>query len=230
MYDALVYSFFHRPGILIEDAQYWLNLYYILRDALSPEQAPLFIVAVTSFVLLIWMLPGLLNTIHQALHSLKPRRVLTALSVFFWPIALFFWYWFGAANPDPTLRSIVGKISVNITDSYQLRRTIATNKARPVDPIYSTYASAEIKTKPDIYLILIESYGSVVLEHPDLIERHSARIEKMEMALHKEGWFTSSTESTAPVSGGLSWLSMSSTLSGMFIDNKAQYSSFPEAH
>ena len=226
MYDALVYSFFHRPGILVEDAQYWLNLYYILRDALSPAQAPLFISAITGFVLLLWILPGILKAIDKALNSIQPQMVLPLVGIGFWCIALFFWYWFGSANPDPTLRSTVGKISTNIIDSVELQRTISANKARPIDPVYSTFSSTKLTAKPDIYLFLIESYGSVVYENPDLADLHTERITDLEAALHKQGWLTASTQSKAPVSGGLSWLSMSSTLSGMMIDNKSQYTSF----
>ena len=226
VYDALVYSFFHRPGILIEDAQYSLNLYYILRDALSPEQAPIFIAAATGFVLLLWTLPGILNAINNTLHSIRPRTLLPAGSLVFWSIALFFWYWFGTANPDPTIRSITGKVAVNISDSFELKRTIEANKTLPIDPVYSTFSSTKLPERPDIYLFLVESYGSVVNEDPDLREIHQARIDQMEIALHEAGWLSATTESAAPVSGGLSWLSMSSTLSGMFIDNKAQYTSF----
>ena len=226
LYDALVYSFFHRPGIVIEDAQYWLNLIYIIRDALSTEQAPLFILAATTFTLLLWMLPGLLNSISRALHSIEFRTPLTILSVLFWLVVLFFSYWFGPGNPDPVLRSTVSKIGVNFSESIEQRRTIASNKSQPVDQVYSTFASTQMRSKPDIFLFFIESYGSVVYENKNLNALHTARMTKMDSLLQDHGWLVASKESSAPVSGGLSWLSMSSALAGLYIDNKAQYSSF----
>ena len=225
-YDAIAYSFFHRPGIIFEDARYGLNLYYLLRDALSIEQAPSFISLLTGIVLLSWMIPLAFTAISRAINKFSSRTNAVVFHAAFWPLALFLWIWFGTGSQQPVLRSVSGKIAVNITDSIQLRNLHSMRQSVPVDTVYESFANRPVQAQPDIYLIKIESYGSIVQKDTLLRALHQPVMQQIESSLHQQGWLFASRESEAPVSGGLSWLSMSSTLAGMMIDNKSLYTAF----
>ena len=225
-YDALAYSFFHRPGILFEDARYGINLFYLLRDALSIEQAPIFIGIVTATFALVWILPVAFKGIINVIDAYFSKKAIVLFYVLFWSASMFCWAWFGEGNLQPTLRSISGKMIVNVTESVQLHRVHKTRKSVPVDSVYESFANTPLQAKPDIYLIMIESYGTVLQQDTALKDLHTATMTRLESTLSRQGWLAATRESEAPVSGGLSWLSMSSTLAGMMIDNKSLYTSF----
>ncbi len=225
-YDAIAYSFFHRPGILFEDAQYAVNLYYLLKDALSTGQAPVLIAIVSGVVVLTWMLPWCFKRMAMALDTLKWRGTGLLFSGVFWPVVLLIWVLFGPASQRPVLRTVVGKIVHNAASSITLKRHLTSQRDQPVDEVYFTFAERTFETRPNLYIILVESYGSVIYEYPALKNRHDSLMASIEGAFRSDGWQTISQQTRAPVSGGLSWLSMATVLSGMVVDNKTRYTRF----
>ncbi len=225
-YDAMVFQFFHRHGIIYEDIQYVLNLYYLAIDAFSLEHLFSLILGVTALVIFTWCLPPLFRMIRDAFAIAAVRKWTLVFSVLFWPVFAGAWYWYGPGDERPTVRSIAGKIFTNASESIALAQTISAVQDLPVDRVYEGYAQLPMQDRPNIYLFMIESYGRILQDNPHLRPTFDSLMAAYDAQFAAAGWHTASRSSTSPVSGGLSWLSMNSVLSGMFMDNKTFYTRY----
>ncbi len=226
VYDAMVFQFFHRHGLLYEDIQYSVNLYYLAVDALTMEHLFGLILLLTGIVLFAWWLPVVFRAIVRGFNSARMRTWALRFSLLFWPIFIAGWFWFGPADERPTIRSIAGKIVTNTTDSIELASTISAIENLPVDRIYDDFDHIAIKDKPNIHLFMIESYGRTLRDQSYLQPAYDSLMLDFQQEFNVAGWISASRYSTAPVSGGLSWLSMNSVLSGLFIKNRTFYTRY----
>ena len=84
---------------------------------------------------------------------------------------------------------------------------------------YRNLLDKPFKERPNLYLFFLESYGSVV----QLLEEEGPLFEQLmndlEVQLNQAGWGVASTYSLAPVIGGRSWLSFTSALTGLDVNN-----------
>ena len=96
------------------------------------------------------------------------------------------------------------------------------------EAVYRSFLSKSLAQKPDIYFLFIESYGTVATLSPELESTYKNLITSLQKPLNDEGWHMASTYSIAPIKGGRSWLSFSSTLSGIKIENQLQYNNMIE--
>ena len=71
--------------------------------------------------------------------------------------------------------------------------------------------------QPDLEFLIIESYGKVVHTAPQMQDRWRALLDDLEPELTQQGWHMASGWARASVSGGRSWISDASTLSGIQI-------------
>lgn len=85
------------------------------------------------------------------------------------------------------------------------------------------YHNIQLKKKPNIYFIPIESYGKILLTHPELKERYQQYIPEINQKLTQKGWHCASKLSTAPITGGASWVSYTTALFGFDIKDQGTY-------
>ena len=88
---------------------------------------------------------------------------------------------------------------------------------------HQPYRNIQLKNKPNIYFIPIESYGKILYTHPLLKENYHQYMPKLQDQLGKEGWHTVSHLSTAPITGGASWVSYTTALFGFDIKDQGTY-------
>jgi hypothetical protein len=69
----------------------------------------------------------------------------------------------------------------------------------------------------------VESYGRIIADSPDLAPRWSARLAEMQARLSADGYSMASAFSTAPVSGGRSWLAVGSIFMGTSLPYEAVF-------
>lgn len=97
---------------------------------------------------------------------------------------------------------------------------------------YQPYAGLPIKSKPNILLIFIEAYGSVLGCVPPYDTEYFTQLNEIEDHLAKAGWKSATTLSNSTILGGRSWLGFTSLLAGIKIDNHPAYekliNSFPD--
>jgi len=120
------------------------------------------------------------------------------------------------------MNSVTAEVTENIRRSLESRENLNTFAA--IDPTYSyDYAQYPLSETPDVIFIFIESYGSVVYKRPHFTSPYLAMLEAMEKSLTNDGWSAVSTLSEAPTWGGGSWMSYTSTLFGVSVDQQSEY-------
>lgn len=88
---------------------------------------------------------------------------------------------------------------------------------------FDQYLNKTLSSKPNIYLFFVESYGTVLTEAPNSKTTYLQKIDSIEKRLIKKEYSMASTYSLSPVKGGRSWLSFSSFMSGLKVENQIQY-------
>jgi hypothetical protein len=88
---------------------------------------------------------------------------------------------------------------------------------------YRAYAQLRLTHKPDIYLVMIESYGRVMVENPMMRAPWAVQVTRMQRTLEAAGWHMASAFSRAPVMGGRSWLAEGSVLMGARVRYEAVF-------
>ncbi|MEO0468534.1 MAG: sulfatase-like hydrolase/transferase [Bacteroidota bacterium] len=105
-------------------------------------------------------------------------------------------------------------VSYGIQSSLSLSEQLA---AEDIDRSYAAFHEIELPQKPDVYLLFIESYGSLLMQSPELRPVYEALLRELELDLYAAGWQMASRHSIAPISGGRSWLSFTSLMMGQKI-------------
>lgn len=164
-------------------------------------------------------LAGLLSRIARAAFDPPLReRTLHALGVT-WALAAALTLLGSRGNaPRPLVRWIAPELVSNVRESYRTHRKVREGIAHSP---YAAYASIKLTRRPSVTIFFVESYGRIIAESPDLERRLSRQLTRMERKLGENGWNMVSGFSTAPVSGGRSWLAVGS----IFMGTPVQYES-----
>jgi hypothetical protein len=126
------------------------------------------------------------------------------------------------ASPRAAVNSLAAKLEQNVGDSLTLWRKIDAFDSRAPERAYD-YSGQKLVRKPDIYLIFVESYGSVLYKRPDWRRDYEALLAGLEQELAGEGWHAATALSESPTWGGGSWLAYTSALFGLRVDSHTQY-------
>ncbi len=126
------------------------------------------------------------------------------------------------AVPTMVISSLFYKVENNVARSLQVYHDVATFDDTALRQVYD-YHAKPLQRKPNIYLIFIESYGSVLYKRPDYKARYQGLLAQLQEKLDTGGWHTTSTLSQSTTWGGGSWLAFTSTLFGLRIDTHPQF-------
>ncbi len=223
IYEAIMLSFF-----LTEPDFY--SQYYWARDGLPfllghlgaawwiYALALLGVVAI--FALLLMLINALLKSAASPKLHLGLRLVMVGLAAFC--IFAAFRYQIWTAKAEMAVSSLAFKLDKNIGESLQLYHDVASFDDQVVRRAYD-YSNYHLAQKPDIYLIFVESYGSVLYRRDDYRKDYTALLGELKGKLDQAGWQSTSNLSESPMWGGGSWMAYTSTLFGLRIDNQARY-------
>ncbi len=124
------------------------------------------------------------------------------------------------AGASPCVRFMTPRLLADLARSRRIyagvQRGIGRSPYRPL-------AALELRRRPDVYLIFVESYGRVLLEDARLRPGYEAQIRAMQRALEDAGWHAVSDFSSAPIMGGRSWLAEGSVLMGIHVAYEAVF-------
>ncbi len=87
---------------------------------------------------------------------------------------------------------------------------------------YSQYNQIELETKPNVYLIFVESYGAVPF-YSEYATQHLSFMSRMDSTIKTKGWSSVSTYSNSPIIGGRSWLGFTTAITGINVESQIQY-------
>ncbi len=133
------------------------------------------------------------------------------------------------ADPRMVVSSIAFKVERNIDESRRVYRSVGAIDDRTIRRAYA-YEPYLLNETPDIYIIFLESYGSVLYKRPDYKIAYEILLMRLENRYKNEGWFTTTALSEAPTWGGGSWMSYTSALFGIHIEEHPYFLSLFEKY
>jgi hypothetical protein len=236
-YDALVYTSFRRHGILYEDLQFVDNLAYLAMDAGSWRLAGVGgLIGLGAGVGggLVWK--GLRVVARTGRHR-ACRALLLGAHLVAWPLVLVVgpsqdWgvptLTYQTSREQIRVRTVATKALANAQASLRLDALIDSLGTAPVDSAYYAYDTLSLGRRPSVYLLAVESYGTVLERHPALHGPYRRVLRRTEAALRADGWQMASARLDAPVRGGRSWLAIASLLTGVRVDRQLVFNRFQD--
>jgi hypothetical protein len=126
------------------------------------------------------------------------------------------------ARPAAAVSSFAAKLSQNIALSQATKNEASRFAILRLAPFYE-FAGYELAYKPNIHIIFIESYGSVLYKRDDFQAAYTSLLPFLEKRLDKNGWSVHTTLSDAPTWGGGSWIAYTSFLFGLPLESDNDY-------
>lgn len=223
IYEAIV------VGIYLLEPSFYAQ-FFLARDALPlliehlHAQARLYAFGLFGLICLTLAVAGLWRLLLQS--SISPgfsrasRWMLSGLAA--WSLIAIALLRQESAQPEAVVSSFTVKLFSNLETSKSLYQRVQKLNHNQPSRIYD-YSAFPLVRKPHIYLIFVESYGSVLYQRPFFSEPYRALLAELSEQLQANGWQIATALSEAPTWGGGSWLSYTSTLFGMRIDQHPQY-------
>jgi hypothetical protein len=244
-YDRLAYLAFRRSGLVAEDAAYVDDALYLAVDLFATDWIPWILGGMAAAGGLAWALPRLFAALAAGSRHHLSRSVLAALAVLVWGLSVLQLPPGSPANafvpnrtwvtPDPTYRqgpnrarltSVAERMVANVRASARMRSVVERLRTAPVDSTYFRFDAVPLRERPNVYLLMIESYGALLAEQDSLAVPFLEMMARVDTSLQAGGWHTATAYSDAPVRGGRSWLSLATVLTGTSIDNQLLYERF----
>lgn len=132
------------------------------------------------------------------------------------------WFQAALANPMMAVSSLSYKLEKNVEESFRLYNDVSSFDDSLMREAYD-FRGMDLAKKPNIYLIFVESYGSVLYKRPDYLQQYTKLTSELDATLAENGLYVKSALSTAPTWGGGSWMSYTSAFMGLRIDEHPKY-------
>ncbi|RLT37764.1 MAG: hypothetical protein DWI57_13230 [Chloroflexi bacterium] len=133
------------------------------------------------------------------------------------------------AQPEMVVSSLFYKVWANAQASRAVYKTVRSFDDSYVRRAYD-YRGQVLVTKPNVYLLFVESYGSVLYKRPDYLAAYTALADELEKTLAANGWHAATALSDSPTWGGGSWMAYTSALFGLDINSDPEYSMLMERY
>lgn len=226
VYDAAVQGMLHRSPIFYADAPHLVGAGHLLLNLRMPWWHVLrLIAAVGVLALLGWTLPILIRYLHVHLRRPPLHNGMLGASLIVFSLVL----WAAVTNRgveretyQSTCFFTAECVARNAKASIDLRRDIARSSSSPADSTYHAYQTLQWSRPPSLYVVVMESYGSVLTAPPHRA-RYDQLMDPVSGSLKASGWHAATAHSRAPVSGGLSWLSVATMLLGTTVRHQPTF-------
>ncbi len=133
-----------------------------------------------------------------------------------------FWFKAGAGWPETAVSSFSAKLSQNLALSLEAAAAAERFADGRLAPFYQL-DDLNLDHKPNVHLIFIESYGSVLYKRPDLRLPYEMMLNLLDYRLSVADWSAASNRSVAPTWGGGSWIAYTSALTGLNLTSHLDY-------
>ena len=228
-YESGVSSLYQRQPVMYHDFRFFVDGIGFALGGLRLSVGR-YVALVLLAALLFWLLNRLirllLDTDSVRQLSIWTRIAVAGLVLFIAASGIHY------QNALASQKMAVSSITFKIVDNWQasVQQKEAVESFDPVTPhaIYN-YKDHDLLKKPDIYLIFIESYGSVLYKRKHFVGPYTELLTELKTTLDVAGWSATSALSLAPTWGGGSWMSYTSAQFGIEIDNQPQFLALREA-
>jgi len=223
LYEIIILLFYRRSPVLYNDIMLFLDGFNLF-IALIPEKWPFMLLLTMIFGLLFfWLIPLLFSYLKNQFSQVYNSKFMWALILFIWITVLFFHLENGITERDTATQFILGRFSKNISLSTDLYNELKTIQKMEPDSSYHKLDQLMLDKKPNIYIFFIESYGKILATRDEYRDTYADYLYDIEQRLKEDGWDMRSNYSAPPVRGGASWLSASSMLGGIRLENVRLY-------
>lgn len=219
VYESVSLEILGQRPLLYSDVLLLRDAAYLLVDVWTPGFLYTGLKILLGIAFIAFIVPFSFSVIAGYLRSLHINSKVIIPASLAWLFILFMTFWFSFLDIRPVTQWISPKIVQNVHQSVVGFRDLRRIDREQLD--HYAYDNIRIGKRPNIYMIMVESYGKIVASHHDLRQFYDRFMGEIEDALRKEGWFATTNYSAAPISGGRSWLSMATLLSGTRIHNQA---------
>jgi phosphoglycerol transferase MdoB-like AlkP superfamily enzyme len=223
IYEAISLSLYQMDPVFYSQAQLAAEGIGFVAESL--QLSPLFYAGVAAAVIaLVALILWLCHRLAAAAATGRLRRAtrLGVVLLAIWAVVAAVRYEDTLSSPKMAASSFATKLQQNVADSLVARQEIRELEAMTPQFVYNLRGQTLLH-KPDIYLIFVESYGSVLYKSPKFQKGYAALLPELEEQLAGDGWHMGTALSEAPTWGGGSWMSYTSTLFGMRIDTHPKY-------
>lgn len=170
---------------------------------------------------LIYILFNCFRYIQKSAAKIPPKAILSYTGlIFILPLSLKMLISHPAESNDT--KSALVWITENIYNTFSEDRVHVLPDTINYFP-YESYTDLPLKSKPNILLIFIEAYGSVIGCVPGYDSAYFMHLKEIENSLSVAGWQSATTLSNSTILGGRSWLGFTSLIAGIKIDNHPAY-------
>jgi hypothetical protein len=215
---------------LYRDEPVFYSHYFLIRDGLSFLTKHLHISVLVYFGVLMSaaaLLCIIITLIRTLIDGQLPNQVsrTTRLTIMTLAIAVILsavTYRDVSADPRMVISSLTYKLEKNIAASMALYHSIANFDDAEIYTTYN-YDHYRLATKPNVYLLFVESYGSVLYKRPDYRIEYIDLLDAIEQQLKDGGFYLASSLSQSPTWGGGSWLAYTSAIYGLRMESHPQY-------
>lgn len=223
LYEGFIRSYYLLDPIWYNDFPLFRDgLLYVLTSLNLPPTAYLLggVALLGGLALLVGVGQGLVG--QRMLGAVHPATRWGLILLLLWPTAVLLHKRGESYTPTTAVASLTSKLSHNLHLSHEAQLASQQFSRERLTPFYEE-GPADLATKPNIYLIFIESYGSVLFQRDDFRANYLALMRRLDRQLHENNWHVVSSRSNSPTWGGGSWLAYTSAMSGLPIDAHAQY-------
>ncbi|MBN4081251.1 sulfatase-like hydrolase/transferase [Caldithrix abyssi] len=222
IYESATMKIYGEKPLLYNDVILIWDAIFILGDLWSLKLFHLVIRVIAWCGIIIYLIHLALQYFAFRMERLNLKSPITLIGLIVWPIAIFSGFWYSFDNDDPAIRWIGLAIYDNAQKSNALYKTLQSYQASS-SFMDTNYNGVKLENAPNVYLLMIESYGKIVVENPKFKNVYHREIKNIELTLEQQGWISSTNYSESTVSGGHSWLSFTTVLTGVPIDNQPAY-------
>lgn len=228
VYAAIIQKLYQRPPVIYNDLYLVTDGIYLLLE-LGPGSLAILVAVLGGIGYVFgWLIPGLFRAIQESFVSaIKPvnyhRGFIVALI-----IVVFVQFDWGIGKRDAATQLVSSRIAESIQTSKQYHSTVNSVNLDSLAASFQRYQNVHLNNPPDVYMILLESYGKIIHDDSTLYSALQPVLSTLQSDLDSAGWYTVTNYSEAPVTGGGSWLSHATVLSGARIANEPLYHHFIE--
>lgn len=219
--DWAIYFLITRSEPLLYDQLFMArHLFVLIRDLWSFGTALVILTFTVAVVLVVRATALLLRAIEPLFARERRKRLAIVFACGWLAIGTGTIASANAPADEPTVHWLTRDVARNLRES----RSIYADVERGIrNSPYRGYEGIPLRRTPNISIFFVESYGRVIAESDDLRPGWSQRLHQMESRLSGAGWHMASAYSTAPVSGGRSWLAVTSVLTGTRVEYESVF-------
>jgi hypothetical protein len=230
VYESVMRSFFQVDPVFYSHYRLIMDgIQFVMQHLEVPTS--LFVAGalalVTGFVIIVTLIRAII--VGVAVERLSRWSKISMSLIALLTIVATLRYQEGIASPQMVVSSLFYKLEKNIHASIEAYRDVLALRDTALHQAYR-YSGYDLNRRPNIYLIFVESYGSVLYKRQDYREAYTSLLSQLQTQLYQDGWYAASTLSEAPVWGGGSWMSYTSALFGIRIDTHPQFLSLLDTY